>query len=85
MGKGELDPRLAKAIIHKLGSFGTPPEFGIEYFSVGVEQYLRVIEDEYLKDILKFNLSSFKLITGNYGGGKTHFLYSVRNLGWRNN
>lgn len=80
-----LDPRLAKAIIHKLGSFGTPPEFGIEYFSVGIEQYLKVIEDEYLKDILKFNLSSFKLITGNYGGGKTHFLYLVRNLGWRNN
>jgi hypothetical protein len=25
------------------------------------------------------------LITGNYGGGKTHFLYLVRNLGWRNN
>jgi hypothetical protein len=85
MSKGDLDPRLAKAIIHKLGSFGTPPEFGIEYFSVGVEQYLRVIEDDYLKDILKFSLSSFKLITGNYGGGKTHFLYSVRNLGWRNN
>jgi hypothetical protein len=85
MGKTVLDPKLAKAIIHKLGSFGTPPEFGIEYFSVGVEQYLRVIEDEYLKDILKFSLSSFKLITGNYGGGKTHFLYSVRNLGWRNN
>jgi hypothetical protein len=84
-GKQDLDPRLAKAVIHKLGSFGTPPEFGIEYFSVGVEQYLRVIEDEYLKDILKLNLSSFKLITGNYGGGKTHFLYLVRNLGWRNN
>jgi hypothetical protein len=85
MNTKDLDPRLAKAIIHKLGSFGTPPEFGIEYFSVGVEQFLKVIEDEYLKDILRFNLSSFKLITGNYGGGKTHFLYSVRNLGWRNN
>lgn len=85
MAPKELDPRLAKAIIHKLGSFGTPPEFGIEYFSVGIDQYLRVIEEEYLKDILKFNLSSFKLITGNYGGGKTHFLYLVRNLGWRNN
>jgi hypothetical protein len=81
----DLDQKLAKAIIHKLGSFGTPPEFGIEYFSVGVEQYLRVIEEEYLKGILKFNLSSFKLITGNYGGGKTHFLYLLRNLGWRNN
>ena len=81
----DLDPRLAKAIVHKLGSFGTPPEYGIEYFSVGIDDYLRVIEEEYLKDILKFNLSSFKLITGNYGGGKTHFLYLVRNLGWRNN
>ncbi len=80
-----LNPNLAKAVIHKLGSFGTPPEFGIEYFSVGVENYLKVIEDEYLKGILKFNLSSFKLITGNYGGGKTHFLYLVRNVGWRNN
>jgi len=79
-----LKQNLAKAVIHKLGNFGTPPEFGIEYFSVGVDNYLRVIEDEYLKGILKFNLSSFKLITGNYGGGKTHFLYLVRNIGWRN-
>jgi hypothetical protein len=71
MGKTVLDSKLAKAIIHKLGSFGTPPEFGIEYFSVGVEQYLRVIEDEYLKDILKFSLSSFKLITGILVGATT--------------
>jgi hypothetical protein len=82
---GKLNSNLAKAVIHKLGSFGTPPEFGIEYFSVGVDNYMRVIEDEYLNGILKFNLSSFKLITGNYGGGKTHFLYLVRNIGWRNN
>lgn len=80
-----IDSRLAKAVVHKLGSFGTPPEFGIEYFTVGLEPYLSVIEDEYLKDMLKYNLSSFKLITGNYGGGKTHFLYSIRNLAWRHN
>ncbi len=80
-----IDPKLAKAVIHKLGSFGTPPEFGIEYFTVGLEPYLNVIEEEYLKDILTYNLSSFKLITGNYGGGKTHFLYSIRNLAWRHN
>lgn len=85
MPKRNLNRNLAKAVIHKLGSFGTPPEFGIEYFSVGVDNYMRVIEDEYLRGILKFNLSSFKLITGNYGGGKTHFLYLVRNIGWRNN
>lgn len=81
----QIDQKLAKAIIHKLGSFGTPPEFGIEHFSVGLEPYLTVIENEYLKDILKYNLSSFKLITGNYGGGKTHFLYLIRNLAWQNN
>ena len=81
----QKDQRLAKAIIHKLGSFGTPPEFGTEHFTVGLEPYLEVIENEYLKDMLKLNLSSFKLITGNYGGGKTHFLYSIRNLAWRQN
>jgi len=81
----KIDKRLAKAMVHKLGSFGTPPEFGIEHFSVGMEQYLSVIENEYLKDMLRYNLSSFKLVTGNYGGGKTHLLYLVRELSWRNN
>jgi hypothetical protein len=80
-----MDRELARAIINKLGSTGTPPEFGIEAFTVGLDRYLKVIEDEYLNGILKFNLSSFKLITGNYGGGKTHFLYSVRNLAFRHN
>ncbi len=80
-----IDQRLAKAMVHKLGSFGTPPEFGIEHFSVGMEQYLDVIEKEYLQDMLRYNLSSFKLVTGNYGGGKTHLLYLVRELSWRNN
>jgi hypothetical protein len=80
-----VDRQLARAIINKLGSTGTPPEFGIEHFTVGLEPYLRVVEDEYLNGILKFNLSSFKLITGNYGGGKTHFLYTVRDLAFRHN
>ena len=80
-----MDRQLARAIINKLGSTGTPPEFGIEHFTVGLEPYLKVIEDEYLDGILKYNLSSFKLITGNYGGGKTHFLYTVRDLAFRHN
>jgi|UniRef100_A0A7V3PTK0 hypothetical protein len=80
-----MEKDLARAIINKLGSTGTPPEFGIEAFTVGLDRYLRVLEDEYLNGILKFNLSSFKLITGNYGGGKTHFLYSVRELAFKHN
>jgi len=80
-----VDRQLARAIINKLGSTGTPPEFGIEHFTVGLEPYLKVIEDEYLDGILKYNLSSFKLVTGNYGGGKTHFLYTVRDHAFRHN
>jgi hypothetical protein len=80
-----MKPEYAKAILAKLGSTGTPPEFGIETFSVGLERYLRIIETEYLDGHLKYNLSSVKLITGNYGGGKTHFLYSIRNLAFKHN
>jgi hypothetical protein len=80
-----MDAGYAKAILSKLGSTGTPPEFGIETFSVGLDHYLKVLESEYLQGVLKYNLSSFKLVVGNYGGGKTHFLYSVRNLAFANN
>ncbi len=80
-----MDRQLARAIVNKLGSTGTPPEFGIEHFTVGLEAYLKVVEEEYLDGILRYNLSSFKLITGNYGGGKSHFLYTVRDLAFRHN
>jgi hypothetical protein len=80
-----IEPIFARTILNKLGSSGTPPEFGIEAFSVGLDKYLNVLEAEYLKGILRYNLSSFKLVVGNYGGGKTHFLYSVRNLAFKNN
>jgi hypothetical protein len=80
-----MDPTYAKTILNKLGSSGTPPEFGIETFTVGLDRYLNVLENEYLRGILRYNLSSFKLVVGNYGGGKTHFLYTVRNLAFRNN
>ncbi|MEO0086031.1 MAG: BREX system ATP-binding domain-containing protein, partial [candidate division WOR-3 bacterium] len=80
-----MEQELARAIVSKLGATGTPPECGIEAFTVGLERYLRVMEEEYLGGILKQGLSSFKLITGNYGGGKTHFLYCVRNLAFRHN
>lgn len=80
-----MERTIAKAIIHKLGSFGTPPEFGLEQFSVGLDSLVRVLEQEYLEDLLPLNLSSFKLITGNYGGGKTHFLYLIRELAWQHN
>lgn len=79
-----MDKSEALFIINKLGSSGTPPEYGIESFTIGLDRYLAVIEQEYLDGILKkYHLSSFKLVVGNYGGGKTHFLYCVRNIAFR--
>ncbi|MBS4016158.1 MAG: DUF2791 family P-loop domain-containing protein [Candidatus Latescibacteria bacterium] len=81
-----MDKREALLIINKLGSTGTPPEIGIEEFTIGLDKYLKVVDSEYLNGILKnYHLSSFKIVIGNYGGGKTHFLYSIRNLAFKNN
>ncbi|MCG2735334.1 MAG: ATP-binding protein [Candidatus Methanoperedenaceae archaeon] len=81
----ELSPSIAKSIIMTLGSGGTPPDYGVQYFTVGLEPYLKVIEDEYLTSMIKDGLSAFKLVIGSYGGGKTHFFYNVRDLAWKNN
>jgi hypothetical protein len=80
-----LDPSLAKKIVTILGSSGTPPEFGVQYFTVGLDRYLKALETEYLDGVVKDGLSAFKLVVGSYGGGKTHFLYAVRDLCWRHN
>ncbi|MFQ6092689.1 MAG: BREX system ATP-binding domain-containing protein [bacterium] len=77
------DPLLAKKIIYVLGASGTPPEFGVHYFTAGLDRYLKAIEEEYLDGIVKEGLSAFKLAVGSYGGGKTHFLYSLRDLAWK--
>lgn len=78
-----LKPEIAKAIVLRLGESGTPPEFGLDSFTVGLEPYLAVLENEYLDSIIKLGMSTFKLILGSYGGGKTHFLYCVRDLAWQ--
>ena len=74
---------IAKAIIFRLGESGTPPEFGLDSFTVGLEPYLSTLEKEYLDSLLKMGMSTFKLVVGLYGGGKTHFLYSVRDIAWQ--
>ena len=79
----ELDRRLARRIIDQLGGSGQPPEYGVEHFSAGLDPYLKVIDEEYLGTFIKDDGSAFKLVVGIYGGGKTHFLYCVRDIGWR--
>ncbi len=73
---------LAKAIINRLGATGTPPEYGVESFTVGLEPWLGIVEEEYLESFIKLGGSAFKLVIGNYGGGKTHFLYRMRDIAW---
>lgn len=66
----------------KLGQSGEPPELGASYFSAGLDSYLKALEEEYLDGILKEGMSAFKLVLGDYGAGKTHFLYCLREKAW---
>jgi len=70
--------RARRAILH-LAATGTPPDDGVGAFTVGLEPVLGVLAEEYLS-FLGHGLSAFKLVVGAYGGGKTHFLLSVREL-----
>lgn len=73
---------LARRIIEHVGGSGQPPEEGLHHFSVGLEPYLNTIDSEYLDDYIKDGGAAFKMVVGIYGGGKTHFLYSVRHRAW---
>ena len=82
--KSSLNRRTARNIIEQIGR-GQPPNYGIEFFSSGIEDYLSTISKEYLSDYIQDGGASFKMVVGVYGGGKTHFLYSVRDLAWQQN
>ncbi len=77
-----INQNVAKQIIMKLGQSGEPPELGASYFSAGLDSYLKSLEEEYLDGILKEGMSAFKLVLGDYGAGKTHFLYCLREKAW---
>ncbi len=79
----DLDPALANHILARMGEAGQPPERGIRHVNVGNEHFLEILRTEYLDRLLiQARGSAFKLVQGYYGGGKTHFLYCVRDLAW---
>lgn len=82
-GDQTLNPNTARKIIDIVGGQGTPPEYGFQYFTAGLDIYLDTIEEEYLKSFIKDGGSTFKMVIGIYGGGKTHFLYCVREVAWK--
>ena len=73
----------ARRIIQTVGSSGQPPVWGAGYFTDGFDRTLQLLEEEYFDDYLRAGGSSFKLVVGHYGGGKTHFLYLLRELAWK--
>jgi len=81
----DLSRTVARQIIDRVGGPGQPPEYGFQYFTAGLDPYLRVIGDEYLDDFVGHGGSTFKLVVGPFGGGKTHLLYSIRELAWKSN
>jgi hypothetical protein len=77
------EPRLARQIIETLGQSGTPVSKGVSYYNVGNESLLNAIDRHYLGSYLSDGGAVFKLVVGDYGSGKSHFLYCVRDRAWQ--
>ncbi len=78
-----LSQREARHIIEVLGSSGTPPERGVSHFNVGNQSLLDALDEYYLSSYLQSGGAAYKMIVGDYGSGKSHFLYCVRDIAWR--
>lgn len=79
------EPGLARQIIEVLGQSGTPVSKGVSYYNVGNESLLTAIDTHYLSSYLADGGAIFKLVVGDYGSGKSHFLYCVRDHAWQSN
>ncbi len=76
---------LARHIIETLGSFGTPPTRGVQYFNVGNKSLLDALDEFYLSSYLQDGGAVYKMVIGDYGSGKSHFLYCLRDVAWERN
>ncbi|HJZ48501.1 MAG TPA: BREX system ATP-binding domain-containing protein [Roseiflexaceae bacterium] len=79
------EPRLARQIIDVLGQSGTPVSKGVSYYNVGNESLLNALDTHYLSSYLADGGAVFKLVVGDYGSGKSHFLYCLRDQAWERN
>ena len=73
---------VARRIIEVLGSSGTPPVHGRRYFNVGNHSLLDALDEFYLSSYLQDGGAAYKMVVGDYGSGKSHFLYCLRDLAW---
>lgn len=77
-----LSRSLARQIIEVLGSSGTPPTRGVQHFNVGNQSLLEALDTYYLSSYLQDGGAAYKMVIGDYGSGKSHFLYCLRDLAW---
>ena len=85
MSDMNLSRPLARHIVEVLGSSGTPPSRGIQYFNAGNQSLLQAIDEYYLSSYLQDGGAAYKMVVGDYGSGKSHFLYCLRDLAWERN
>lgn len=81
----DISRPLARHIIETLGSFGTPPARGVQYFNVGNQSLLAALDEFYLSSYLQDGGAAYKMVIGDYGSGKSHFLYCLRDTAWTRN
>lgn len=79
------EPRLARQIVETLGQSGTPLSKGVSYYNAGNDTLLNAIDTHYLGSYLADGGAVFKLVVGDYGSGKSHFLFCVRDRAWQRN
>ncbi|MCD6099610.1 MAG: DUF2791 family P-loop domain-containing protein [Candidatus Marinimicrobia bacterium] len=63
---------------------GTPPEEGVDLYSVGREQLLSYFEEK-LIEIKNYGVSDVKFVSADWGHGKSHFLDLLRDLALKHN
>ena len=73
---------IARRIIEVLGSSGTPPVKGVDYFNVGNGSLLEALDEFYFSSYLQDGGAAYKMVVGDYGSGKSHFLYCLHDLAW---
>jgi len=77
-----LSQPLARRIMEVLGSSGTPPSTGVQHFNVGNHSLLNALDEFYLSSYLQDGGAAFKMVVGDYGSGKSHFLFCLRDIAW---
>jgi len=77
-----MDQRIATQVVESLRK-GTPPQRGVDLYSVGNDKLIAGIKKFHLSGIEEKGIIRF--ISGSWGAGKTHFFRRLREVAFQNN